>query len=122
MLADEKEEVFEVEQVLKHRYTGTRTQYLIHWKGYPLHEATWEPEINFQYHRDAIETYERIELNFTAPDRMDATERQRCRDNNLCFRCRKGGHRSVNCPEFKSNSAAYRLSPSTDISKKYQAH
>ena len=65
MLLDEKEEVFEVEQVLKHRGTGNRLQYLIHWKGYPIYEATWEPVSSFKFHRDAIDTYEnnrRIQL------------------------------------------------------------
>ena len=58
VLPDSKEEVFEVQQVLKHRGTGNRKQYLILWKGYPEHEATWEPASAFKFHQDAIKTYE----------------------------------------------------------------
>ena len=58
-IADTKDEVYEVAQVLKHRGTGTRLQYLIHWKGYPDYDATWEPVSAFKDHRDAIDIYER---------------------------------------------------------------
>ena len=36
---------WEVERILDHRRYGRRKilQYLILWKGYPVHEATWEP-------------------------------------------------------------------------------
>ena len=35
---------YEVEGILRHQGTGTRRQHLVLWKGYPLTEATWEPE------------------------------------------------------------------------------
>ena len=35
---------YEVEVVLHHRGKGAQHRYLILWKGYPLSEATWEPE------------------------------------------------------------------------------
>lgn len=60
LLADTKEEAYEVEKVLKHRGTGRRRQYLIHWKGYPDFESTWEPESAFVGHRDAIDAYEHM--------------------------------------------------------------
>jgi hypothetical protein len=36
---------WEVERILDHRTVGRskRVQYLVEWKGYPIHEATWEP-------------------------------------------------------------------------------
>ena len=35
---------YEVEAILHHRGKGAQSRYLILWKGYPLLEATWEPE------------------------------------------------------------------------------
>ena len=35
---------YEVEAILHHRGKGAQCIYLILWKGYPLSEATWEPE------------------------------------------------------------------------------
>ena len=57
VLPDQKEEVYEVEQILKHKKVGRKVYYLVHWKGYPMHESTWEPESAFISHRDAINTY-----------------------------------------------------------------
>ena len=34
---------FMVEAVLDHRRLRSQIQYLVHWKGYPLDVATWEP-------------------------------------------------------------------------------
>ncbi len=63
VLADEEEEVFEVEEVVNHRGSGTRLQYLIHWKGYPLYESTWEPVSAFKFHRESIDLYEKQRQN-----------------------------------------------------------
>ena len=35
---------YEVEGILRHKGTGAQRQYLVLGKGYPLTEATWEPE------------------------------------------------------------------------------
>jgi hypothetical protein len=43
-LTDEGELKWEVEKILKRRTYRRQTQYLVAWKGYPLHEATWESE------------------------------------------------------------------------------
>ena len=32
-----------VETILKHRDDRGERQYLVHWKGYPVGEATWKP-------------------------------------------------------------------------------
>jgi hypothetical protein len=36
-------EIYEVDQIIAKRGSGSRTQYLILWKGYPLESSTWEP-------------------------------------------------------------------------------
>jgi len=41
-----EEEEFEVEEILDVRKHYGKTQYLIKWKGYPLSDASWEPESN----------------------------------------------------------------------------
>jgi hypothetical protein len=33
-----------VEKILKRRRYRRKVEYLVAWKGYPLHEATWEAE------------------------------------------------------------------------------
>ncbi len=53
------EEVYEVQEILKHRGTGNKRQYLVHWKGYELHESTWEPKSSFKRHQDIIKQYEK---------------------------------------------------------------
>ena len=35
---------YEVEKILKKRVIRNESQYLVLWKGYPAHDATWEPE------------------------------------------------------------------------------
>lgn len=63
---------------------------------------------------------QQVSLNYVAaaPRPMDEAERQRCRDNRLCFRCRQPGHRSSNCTVFTSSNQRPGLKPSTDISSK----
>lgn len=41
VVTDDGEEEYEVERVLDERKFKKRTQYLIKWVGYPVHEATW---------------------------------------------------------------------------------
>ena len=48
---------FEVEAIIRHRGTGTRRRYLVAWKGYELHEATWEPEVNLSNCQDLLAEY-----------------------------------------------------------------
>ena len=40
----EGEEVYEVENILKHRKRGRTYQYYVKWKKSPISEASWEPE------------------------------------------------------------------------------
>ena len=43
MVVDDEED-YEVEAILKHKGKGARCLYLVIWKGYPITEASWEPE------------------------------------------------------------------------------
>ena len=43
-VGEEGEEEFEVETIVRHRGVKSKRQYLVVWKGYPLHESTWLPE------------------------------------------------------------------------------
>ena len=43
MMVEGKEE-YEVEAILRHKGKGARRLYLVMWKGYPITEASWEPE------------------------------------------------------------------------------
>jgi Chromo (CHRromatin Organisation MOdifier) domain len=43
---EEGEEVYEVEQILKHKKRGRGYEYLIKWVSYLITEALWEPKSN----------------------------------------------------------------------------
>ena len=53
----EEQEVYEVETIVKHRRRGKGYQYFIKWKGYPIEEATWEPETNISKDGDMLTRY-----------------------------------------------------------------
>ena len=48
---------YEVEGILRHQGTSARHWYLVLWKGYPLTEATWEPESHLTNAPDILEEY-----------------------------------------------------------------
>ena len=48
---------YEVEGILRHQGSGARRRYLVLWKGYPLTEATWEPESHLANAPDILEEY-----------------------------------------------------------------
>ena len=43
-VGEEGEEEFEAGAIIRHRGVKSKWQYLVVWKGYPLHESTWLPE------------------------------------------------------------------------------
>ena len=53
----EGEEVYEIEDILKHRKRGRNYQFYVKWKGYPISEATWEPEGSFSEDGDMLSNY-----------------------------------------------------------------
>jgi Chromo (CHRromatin Organisation MOdifier) domain len=56
---EEGEEVYEVEQILKHRKHGQGYEYLIKWVGYPITKASWEPKSNLTGATDILREYQR---------------------------------------------------------------
>ena len=55
----EGEEVYEVETILNHRKRGRGYQYFIKWRGYPISDASWEPEHAFSDDGDILRQYKR---------------------------------------------------------------
>jgi transposase InsO family protein len=48
-----------VEKVLDKKGAGSKTKYLVFWKGYPLYEATWEPRENLKNAQKIISDFEK---------------------------------------------------------------
>ena len=48
---------YEVKGILWHQGTDARRRYLVLWKGYPLTEATWEPESHLTNAPNILEEY-----------------------------------------------------------------
>ena len=55
LIEDEPE--WEVDRILRHRKRNHKFEYYVLWKGYPITEATWEPEENLEHAQDAISDY-----------------------------------------------------------------
>ena len=53
----EGEPEYEVESIARHRGKGARRRYLVVWKGYPLSEATWEPESSLLHAPEILADY-----------------------------------------------------------------
>ncbi len=51
IIPETEEEEYEVEAILDKKLVRKKSYYLVKWKGYPLHDATWEPLENLKkYH------------------------------------------------------------------------
>ena len=48
---------YDVEGILRHQGIGAQHRYLVLWRGYPLTEATWEPESHLTNALDLLEEY-----------------------------------------------------------------
>ena len=51
------EEVYEVETILNPRKRGRGYQYFVKWRGYPISNASWEPEHSFSNDSDTLTQY-----------------------------------------------------------------
>ena len=51
------EEVYDVETILNHRKRGRGYQYYVKWQGYPISDASWEPEHAFSNDGDILTLY-----------------------------------------------------------------
>ena len=56
-LNNEGQEVYNIEAILKHRKRGQGYQYYVKWEGYPITEASWEPEGSFSNDSDILSQY-----------------------------------------------------------------
>jgi len=54
---EDGEEVYKVETILNHRKRGRSYQYYVKWKGYPVSDASWEPEQAFSDDSDTLSLY-----------------------------------------------------------------
>ncbi len=56
------EEAWEVERIIDKRQRrfgrSTRVEYLVHWKGFPDHDRTWEPASNLKFASQSIQEFE----------------------------------------------------------------
>ena len=53
----EGEEVYEIETILNHRKRGRGYQFYVKWRGYPISDASWEPEDSFSDDGDTLTRY-----------------------------------------------------------------
>ena len=56
-LDNEGQEVYNVETILKHQRRGRGYQYYVKWEGYPITEASWEPEESFSNDGNVLDQY-----------------------------------------------------------------
>jgi len=55
---EDEEPEWDVESILDKRQRGRQLQYLVKWKGYPLEEASWEPESHLANSQKAVREFE----------------------------------------------------------------
>ena len=56
-VTEDRDEEYEVEFIVDSRYKGKRLEYLVHWKGWPDTDQTWEPVSNLGNAGDAVRDF-----------------------------------------------------------------
>ena len=64
-LNNERQEVYNVETILKHWKWGRGYQYYVKWEGYPITKASWEPEGSFSNDSDILNQYKQCHQLWT---------------------------------------------------------
>ena len=59
-ISPDGDEIFEVEQILDRELKNGEYRYKVEWKGYPGHDASWEPASMLKDAQDAIEDFNRV--------------------------------------------------------------
>lgn len=59
-VAEDGAEELEVERISAHRVSRGKHQFLVHWAGYPVWEATWEPEHNLTNCKELLDEYKSV--------------------------------------------------------------
>ena len=75
----EGEEVYEVENILKHQRQGRGYQYYVKWKGYPIEEASWELEEVFSDNGDLLNLYKDQHQLWTSQQNPQSLHFRSCR-------------------------------------------
>ncbi|CAG8779884.1 6623_t:CDS:2, partial [Dentiscutata erythropus] len=58
IIPETNKEEYEVETILDKKLMRRKPFYLVKWKGYPLHDATWEPKKNLINAADMVTNFE----------------------------------------------------------------
>ena len=69
IIPDDQEE-YKVEAILDKRILRKTPQYLVQWKGYPLHDATWEPTNYLNNAQQKIKDFESMRTSNLKEGRM----------------------------------------------------
>ena len=69
-MSDNNQEEYEVEAILDKRILRNMPQYLIKWKGYPLHNVTWEPVHYLTNAQQKIKEFESMRTSNLKKGRM----------------------------------------------------
>jgi Chromo (CHRromatin Organisation MOdifier) domain len=91
------EEVYNVETILKHRRRGRSYQYLIKWEGYPISEASWEPEEAFLNDGDLLAIYKQRHQLWDASHLVKRSEGLGNLPNQHCLPCQKKEFQTFKC-------------------------
>ena len=70
-VTEDRDEEYEVEWIVDSHWKGRHLEYLIHWKGYPEEERTWEPAGNLTHAKEAIADFHQMKPQ--APRKLQMT-------------------------------------------------